>query len=174
MSCPTRGNELKEIAFSIHWCGQCGTLDIGMHIVPRIAAVLKQAGEDLADVEIKHIACAVFSFRAETNGSGRLESMGRADTPIAALAGETVMPKGLRGYRWISTGRHVWMLEDRPRHFLGCVSYYGDGDYRWHMGFGGGGVQGEARTKREAMDEVERRAIPERRGDVQVTMEDLT
>jgi len=70
------------------------------------------------------------------------------------------MPKGIRGFRWIETGRRVWQLEDLPRHFRGCVSQYGPSDFRWHLGFGGEPDQGESSTKRDAMNEVERRIIP--------------
>lgn len=66
------------------------------------------------------------------------------------------MPSGIKGMRWIETGKKVWMLEDEPRHFNGCVSDYGD-RFTWFIGLH---YQGEAKTKREAMNEVEKIVMP--------------
>ncbi len=34
------------------------------------------------------------------------------------------MPRGIKGFRWIETGRRVWALESKPRYFHGFVSEY--------------------------------------------------
>ena len=66
------------------------------------------------------------------------------------------MPSGIKGMRWIETGKKVWQLEDEPRHFNGCVSDWGS-HCTWYVGMY---WQGEAKTKREAMGEVEKIIIP--------------
>lgn len=67
------------------------------------------------------------------------------------------MPRGIKGLRWIETGRKVWQLEDTPRHFCGCVSVYGDGYAKW---FVGSFAQGEAKSEKEGKTEVEKVIIP--------------
>lgn len=68
----------------------------------------------------------------------------------------------IRGYRWVETGNRVWQLESQPRRFHGVVSCrfaYVHGrvmvdagaPYSWWIS----GSQGEAKSKREAMDAVE-------------------
>jgi hypothetical protein len=69
-----------------------------------------------------------------------------------------VMPKGIKGYRWVETGIRVWQLEhpSGTRRFCGCVSENSSGWTWWTRNR----EQGEANSIRGAKDQVETRVIP--------------
>lgn len=71
------------------------------------------------------------------------------------------MPRGVKGYRWVETGYKVWMLEDRPRHFLGVVLLNAGDIFTWYLR-DGRPASGECPTRREAMAAVEALVIPRR------------
>lgn len=56
-----------------------------------------------------------------------------------------------RGYRWIDTGYTVWQIATWRRRFHGGVIVIAGGFTWWARG-----VRGESKTKREAMDAVEK------------------